>query len=111
MASVKNAHLVSLLAVPLLGACATNSYDGRPNTGMRIGGGAVLGAVVGGLAGQAIGGNAITGAAAGMVAGGAIGAASTAGTAPRRQYYRDTRGYCYYVDASGQARYDTSVTC
>ena len=107
-----NAHLLSLLAVPLLSACATNPYNGRPDTGMRIGGGAVVGALVGGLAGQAVGGNAITGAAAGMVAGGAIGAASTAvGGAPRRHYYRDTRGYCYYVDASGQARYDLNVTC
>lgn len=107
---MKNALVISLLAVPLLSGCATDPY-GRPNTGMRIGGGAVLGALVGGVAGQAMGGNAVTGAAAGMVAGGAIGAATTAGGAPRRQYYRDTRGYCYYVDESGQARYDLNVTC
>jgi uncharacterized protein YcfJ len=108
---VKNALVISLLAVPLLGGCATDPYSGRPNTGSRIAGGAVVGAVVGGVAGQAIGGNPIVGAAAGMVAGGAIGAATTAGGAPHRRYYRDTRGYCYYVDESGQARYDRNVSC
>ena len=108
---MKHAHLIGFLALPLLSACATDPYTGRANTGMRIGGGAVLGAVVGGLAGQAIGGNAVTGAAAGMVAGGAIGAATTAGGTPHRRYYRDTRGYCYYVDANGQTQYEPNVTC
>ena len=108
---MNRALVISLLSVPLLGACATNPYTGRPDTGTRIGGGAVVGALVGGLAGQAIGGNAITGAAAGMVAGGAIGAATTAGGTPHRRYYKDTRGYCYYVDQSGQAVYDMNVRC
>lgn len=104
------AHIVSLIAVPLLGACATDPYSGRPNTGARIGGGAAIGAVVGGVAGEAAGVNPVVGAAAGMVAGAAVGAATTAAP-PHRRYYRDTRGYCYYVDANGQARYEANVSC
>lgn len=107
---MKHALLTSMLAVPLLSACATDPYTGRPDIGTRIGGGALVGTVVGGLAGAALGGHAITGAAAGMVAGGAIGAATTA-VGNGRRYYRDSRGYCYYVDQSGQPRYDYNVTC
>lgn len=101
---------LTLVMVPLLSACATDPYTGRADIGTRIGGGAVIGTLVGGLAGAALGGHAIPGAAAGMVAGGAIGAATTAIPQGRR-YYRDTRGYCYYVDQSGQAVYDYNVTC
>jgi uncharacterized protein YcfJ len=108
---VKLALLTSLVAFPLLSACATDPYTGRTDIGTRIGGGAVIGTLVGGLAGAALGGHVIPGAAAGMVAGGAIGAASTIQTAPRRRYYRDTRGYCYYVDEHGQPKYDLNVTC
>jgi uncharacterized protein YcfJ len=110
MAPVTRALLITLVTVPLLSACATDPYTGRPDIGTRIGGGAVAGALVGGLAGAALGGHAIPGAAGGMVAGAAVGAATTA--IPRgRRYYRDTRGYCYYVDQSGQAVYDYTVTC
>ena len=28
-----------------------------------------------------------------------------------RQYYRDTRGYCYYVDQYGNPIYDYNVRC
>jgi hypothetical protein len=28
-----------------------------------------------------------------------------------RQYYRDSRGYCYYIDAQGRPIYDASVRC
>jgi hypothetical protein len=28
-----------------------------------------------------------------------------------RQYYRDTRGSCYYVDQYGQPHYDYNVRC
>ena len=28
-----------------------------------------------------------------------------------RQYYRDTRGYCYYVDRNGQPIYDYNARC
>jgi uncharacterized protein YcfJ len=108
---VKHAFLTSLVALPLLSACATDPYTGRPDIASRTMGGAVVGAAVGALGGAALGGHAIPGAAAGMVAGGAIGAATTMRSPPRRIYYRDTRGYCYYVDQSGQARYDLNVTC
>lgn len=102
--------LIGLVAVPLIGGCATDPYTGRPDVGTRIGGGAAVGTLVGGLAGAALGGRVIPGAAAGMVAGAAVGAASTA--VPRgRRYYRDTRGYCYYVDQSGRAIYDYAVRC
>jgi hypothetical protein len=50
-------------------------------------------------------GRAATGAAIGAV-GGAIGA-----TVNGRQYYRDTRGYCYYVDQYGQPHYDYNTRC
>jgi len=28
-----------------------------------------------------------------------------------RQYYRDTRGYCYYVDQYGNPIYDYNARC
>jgi outer membrane lipoprotein SlyB len=107
---VKNVHLATLVVLPLLSACATDPY-GKPNIGGRLIGGALIGAAAGAVGGSAIGVDPITGAAAGMVAGGAIGAASTARVGHGRKYYKDTRGYCYYVDASGQPRYDPAVTC
>ena len=41
------------------------------------------------------------GAIAGAILGGVLGA-----TVNGRQYYRDTRGYCYYVDQYGQPHYE-----
>jgi uncharacterized protein YcfJ len=107
---VKHALLTPLVILPLLGACSTDPYTGRPDSSSRIMGGALLGGAVGALGGQMMGGNAVSGAAAGMLAGGALGAASTAHVHHRR-YYRDTRGYCYYIDQSGQPQYDYSVRC
>lgn len=107
---MKHALLTSLMVVPLLSACTTDPYTGRPDTSSRIMGGALLGGALGALGGGALGGHAITGAAAGMVAGGALGAATTMPVRTRR-YYRDTRGYCYYIDASGQPVYDYAVKC
>lgn len=46
-----------------------------------------------------------------MVAGGALGAATTMHAPTQRRYYKDTRGYCYYMDAAGQPQYDYNVTC
>jgi hypothetical protein len=74
-------------------------------------GGALLGTAVGALGGAALGGRPVEGAAAGMVLGGALGAATTARIKHHRRYYRDTRGYCYYLDAQGQPKYDLSVRC
>ena len=104
-------HAFILLALPLIGACTTDPYTGRPDTGSRVMGGALIGAAVGALGGSAVGSNPVTGAAVGMVAGGAVGAATAGVRAPRPHYYRDTRGYCYYIDETGQARYDFNVTC
>ena len=46
------------------------------------------------------------GAIAGAVLGGVLGA-----VVKGRQYYRDTRGYCYYVDQYGRPVYDYNVRC
>lgn len=100
-----------------LGACATTDpygydpygYDNRNSgqlgqaaTGAAIGAaaGAGLGAVVGGV-------SPVEGAVAGAVAGGVIGAVS----GNNQRWVRDTRGYCYYVDAQGRAVYDYNRRC
>jgi hypothetical protein len=108
---MKHKILSSLLALPLLGACATDPYTGRADGGTHILGGALIGAAAGALAGQSLGGNAIAGAAAGMAVGGAVGAATMPHGTPHRVYYKDTRGYCYYIDPNGQPTYDYSVKC
>ena len=91
-----------------LAGCATNDpyYSGndqarRAATGAAVGaaGGAVLGAVVPGV-------STVEGAIAGAVLGGVAGAVIN-----NRQYYRDTRGYCYYVDQYGRPVYDYNVRC
>ena len=64
-------------------------YDSQ---GRRIATGAAVGAVGGAVAGAVLGG----------VLGAVVGS---------RQYYRDTRGYCYYVDQYGQPRYNYNVRC
>ena len=90
--------------------CATDPYGGgyqydsqgrRVATGAAIGGatGAVVGAVVPGV-------NPVTGAVVGAVLGGVAGAVIKG-----RQYYRDTRGYCYYVDQYGNPIYDYNTRC
>jgi hypothetical protein len=48
----------------------------------------------------------VQGAVAGAILGGVLGA-----TVHGRQYYRDTRGYCYYVDQYGQPHYSYDVRC
>ena len=69
--------------------------------------GAVGGAVAGGVAGAVIPGLSVgEGALAGAVLGGVLGAVIKG-----RQYYRDTRGYCYYVDQHGQPHYNYDVRC
>ena len=89
-----------------LGACATNPYSQDPQvrraaTGAAVGaaGGAVLGAVVPGV-------STVEGAVLGGIAGAVLGAVVNG-----RQYYRDTRGYCYYVDQYGRPVYDYNVRC
>jgi hypothetical protein len=80
------------------------AYDSQ---GRRIATGAVGGAVAGGIAGAVIPGVSVgQGALAGAVLGGILGA-----TVNGRQYYRDTRGYCYYVDQYGQPHYSYDIRC
>jgi outer membrane lipoprotein SlyB len=92
-----------------LSACATtdpygygnNEQARRAATGAAIGaaGGAAVGAVVHGV-------NPVEGALAGAVLGGVLGA-----VVKGKQYYRDTRGYCYYVDQYGRPVYDYNTRC
>jgi hypothetical protein len=115
---ILGAALVSSLS---LSACATNPYDqygynngGYSNNGygqQTQAGRAVTGAVVGGVAGGVIGAivpgvSVGTGALAGAALGGVLGAVVRG-----KQYYRDTRGYCYYVDRNGNPIYDYNTRC
>jgi len=93
-------------------------YGGGYNNGGYYGGGgnqraanaatgAAVGAVGGAIAGKVIPGVSTgQGAIAGAILGGVLGA-----TVNGRQYYRDTRGYCYYVDQYGQPHYDYNTRC
>jgi len=108
---VKVTFLSALPFAFALSACATNSYGEGPNAGKRAIYGAGAGAAIGALAGAAIGGDAVSGAAIGAVAGGTIGAAISPSVVNGRQYYRDTRGYCYYIDRDGKPQYDGTVRC
>lgn len=116
---MKKLALTAALATGLsLSACATNPYgyndpyygnngygtrssDGRVATGAAIGGaaGAVAGAVIPGV-------SPLAGALAGAVLGGVAAAVIN-----NKQYYRDTRGYCYYVDRNGNPIYDYNTRC
>ena len=87
-----------------LGGCATQAQDRQV---AAVGTGAVIGAGVGAVAGSVIPG---IGTGAGAVVGGMLGGFAGA-VINGHQYYRDTRGYCYYVDKNGQPRYDYDVRC
>ena len=110
---MKRLILASTLAVSL-SACATNPYgygynDGYryDDQGRRVATGAAVGGVAGAVAGAVIPGvNPVTGAVVGAVLGGVAGAVIRG-----RQYYRDTRGYCYYVDQYGNPIYDYNTRC
>ena len=88
-----------------LGGCATNPAYDHQIAGAATG--AVIGAGAGALAGSIIPG---IGTGAGAAVGGVLGA-TVGAIINDRQYYRDTRGYCYYVDQYGQPRYDYNVRC
>lgn len=96
-----------------LTACATDPYGYgydpyRQNSQTtRAATGAAVGAAVGAAAGAIIPGvSTAAGAVAGAVLGGVAGAVING-----RQYYRDTRGYCYYVDRNGNPIYDYNTRC
>jgi hypothetical protein len=110
---MKHLALTTALAAGLtLSACATDPY-GYNNNGYnndqtrRAATGAAGGAVAGAVAGAVIPGvSTVEGAIAGAVLGGVLGAVIKG-----KQYYRDTRGYCYYVDSNGNPVYDYNVRC
>jgi phage tail tape-measure protein len=87
-----------------LSGCASSAYDHQIATTAT---GAAIGAGAGALAGSVLPGIGTgTGAIAGAALGGVVGA-----IVGGRQYYRDTRGYCYYVDQYGQPHYNYNVRC
>ena len=97
--------------------CATNPYYGNQygygdpyyqnDQTRRAATGAAIGGAAGALGGAIIPGvSTVEGAIAGAVLGGVLGAVVNG-----RQYYRDTRGYCYYVDQYGQPHYNYNVRC
>jgi hypothetical protein len=108
---MKRLLLASALAVSV-SACATNPYGyNDPYYGNNQTNRAVTGAAIGGAVGAAAGAvipgvNPIEGAVAGAILGGVAGAVIKG-----RQYYRDTRGYCYYVDQYGNPIYDYNTRC
>ena len=88
-----------------LGGCASTPASDHAIASTATG--AVIGAGAGALAGSVLPGIGTgAGAAVGAVLGGVAGAVIGG-----HQYYRDTRGYCYYVDQYGQPHYDYNVRC
>ncbi len=109
--------LTAALAATIgVSGCATNPYgyndpyynSGYQNPdGRRAATGAAVGGAAGAIAGAVIPGvSTVEGAVAGAVLGGVLGAFTKG-----RQYYRDTRGYCYYVDQYGRPIYDYNTRC
>lgn len=107
---MKNALLPVSVTAFLLTGCATDPY-GRSSIENRATIGVIAGGALGAIVGRAAGVDPVAGAAAGMLVGGAAGVLIKGPVIRGRQYYRDSRGYCYYVDAAGQPTYDPSVAC
>jgi len=98
---MKKLHLATLIAA----SASMLLMTGCVSTGSQTGDGALLGAAGGALVGQAIGGNTgstLAGAAIGGLAGGAIGNNEEK---KNRRYYRDNRGYTYYIGNDGRRYY------
>lgn len=110
----KVALSAALAASFAVSACATNPYGyndpyggGNNEQTRRAATGAAGGAVAGAVLGAVVPGvSTVEGAVAGAVLGGVLGA-----VVKGRQYYRDTRGYCYYVDQQGRPIYDYNTRC
>ncbi len=95
---MKKLHLATLIvacASIILTGCATKTGTGAA---VGAGTGAVLGGIVGGHRGAAVG------AALGGVSGAAIGANEDRKDRERK-YYRDERGYTYYIGRDGRRYY------
>jgi outer membrane lipoprotein SlyB len=111
---MKHAMLTAAMAGGLaLSGCATTGYgdpyygNGNNSQGQRAAQGGILGAATGAAIGAVVPGvSAVEGAVAGGIAGAVLGAVING-----RQYYRDTRGSCYYVDQYGRPIYDNSTRC
>jgi len=108
---MKRLVLASAIAASVsVAGCATDQYGGGyqyDSQGRRVATGAAIGGVTGAVVGAVVPGiNPVTGAVVGAVLGGVAGAVIKG-----RQYYRDTRGYCYYVDQYGNPIYDYNVRC
>ena len=110
---MKHAAMAALLVASVgVTGCATNRYgdpyyDGRSSQAGRAATGAAVGAAVGAGVGAVVPGvSTVEGAVAGGIAGAVLGAVVNG-----RQYYKDTRGYCYYVDRNGQPIYDYNARC
>ncbi len=92
--------------------CATTSPYGyndpyRADQNARTATGAAIGAGVGAVAGAVLPGvKPLTGAIAGGIAGAVLGSVING-----KQYYRDTNGYCYYVDQYGRPVYNYNTRC
>ena len=99
---MKRLELNLAVAASLVCSGCVAGPGGSNNAANRTIAGAAAGAVLGGITGRAVGSDAFTGAAVGAIAGGAVGAAIN----PEKVFRRDTRGYCYLVDAQGQPVYD-----
>jgi hypothetical protein len=105
-------------SVAVTGCATTNPYgynndpyynngQGQYQNGRNAATGAVGGAAAGAVLGAVVPGvSTVEGAIAGAVLGGVLGA-----VVKGRQYYRDTRGYCYYVDQYGRPIYDYNTRC
>lgn len=97
----------ALLAGVLLSSCAINGKK-RPDLT-----GAAVGAAVGGAVGLAVAGPAAAGigATSGGIVGAAVGGLVKGPIIKKRQYYRDTKGFCYWLDGNGRVYLDKSVKC
>ena len=98
---MKKLHLATLV----IASTSMILMTGCVSTGSQTGDGALLGAAGGALVGQAIGGNTgatLAGAAIGGLAGAAIGNNEEKKS---RRYYRDSRGYTYYIGSDGRRYY------
>ncbi|HET6942659.1 MAG TPA: hypothetical protein VFH89_10905 [Sphingomicrobium sp.] len=90
--------VIAISALVCVGSSAcVAGPGGAHNAANRAVAGIGIGALLGGIAGAAAGDPA-TGVVIGSLAGGAVGAAMN----PKVFDKRDTRGYCYTVDAQGQ---------
>jgi outer membrane lipoprotein SlyB len=106
---IKKFALTAAIAGGLaVSGCATHDPYAQNNEQMRRAAtGAAIGGAAGAVAGAVIPGVSTTeGAIAGAVLGGVA-----ASVIRGRQYYRDTRGNCYYVDPYGRPVYDNTVRC